>query len=132
MAVSKFISRRSGSPHYMFIVEGSRGPGHGTETATTHTDRPSGPQLSGLLEARRLAQKLERLRGCLHFLDDPAPAQCRHTFFVDSPEEAAQLDPAQQLGTTQVGAGGPAVVLCWGACLQCLQADVVLEWRQIR
>ena len=56
------------------------------------------------LKAACLAQKLERLQGSLHFLDAQAPAECRHTFFVDSPEEAAQLDPAEQLGTSQVGA----------------------------
>ena len=44
-------------------------------------------------------QKLDKLRGSLHFLAAPVPATQRHTFFVDSTEEAVQLSPAERLDT---------------------------------
>ena len=61
----------------------------------------------------KLPQKLEKLRGSLHFLDAEAPPGSRHTFFVDSSEEASQLDPAQHLGTSQVS--GECGLLFWPA-----------------
>lgn len=85
------------------------GPGDSWTCSKAFKPQSTHQQLSNMSSIQVLAvQKLERLRGSLHFLDAEAPAEARHTFFVDSREEAAELDPAEHLGTSQV---------CWSACL---------------
>ena len=48
MAVINFISRRSGSPHYICVVDGSRGPGKEIENGHRQLS-VSNPQVSGCL-----------------------------------------------------------------------------------
>ncbi|XP_033109673.1 probable U3 small nucleolar RNA-associated protein 11 [Anneissia japonica] len=44
------------------------------------------------------AKKIERLKSSLHMLDETRPKN-KHTFFVDTKEEASNFDPAKHLNT---------------------------------
>ncbi|XP_071964845.1 probable U3 small nucleolar RNA-associated protein 11 [Antedon mediterranea] len=44
------------------------------------------------------AKKIERLKSSLHMLDEARPKN-KHTFFVDTAEEASNFDPAKHLNT---------------------------------